>query len=97
VEKICGGLLPSRLKVAYQEGKIILSEGVELIAPAENAKSRYYFVAQFVPLDADGQNHTTELRDFGRGCCFAADGMGNLLGSGERRTSNRRPSLLCVP
>src|SRR5262252_1214158 len=59
VEKICGGLLPSILKLAYQQGKIILSDGVELNAPAENAKIHYYFVGTFLPLDAECQKHTT--------------------------------------
>jgi len=78
VEKICGGVLPDRLKLAYQQEEVILSEDVELAAPEAKAKQHFYYVAHFVPLDAERQNTTTDLSEFGRGCCFAADGMGNF-------------------
>ena len=78
VEKICGGLLPERLKLAYQQEEVILSEDVELNTPLANVEKHFYYVAAFVPLDADGQQGTAALSEFGRGCCFAGDGMGNF-------------------
>jgi len=78
VEKICGGLLPERLKSAYQKEECIQSKAVELNVPGKDKEQHFYYLAEFVPLDADGQMHTTDLSEFGRGCCFAADGMGNF-------------------
>jgi len=77
-EKICGGLLPERLKLAYQQEEVILSEDVELNAPRENMEKHFYYVANFVALDSSGLQGTADLSEFGRSCCFARDGMGNF-------------------
>jgi len=79
VERICGGAIPKRLRVAYEQGEVILAKNVGISPSGGDSKERYYWIAEFVPLDQEGQKHTADLSEFGRGCCFAADGIGNFF------------------
>jgi len=76
-EKACGGLLPDRLRSLYEEKRLILMEDLEIFPPSSGTKTKSYWVATFIPLDAEEAAATADLSDFGRGCCFATDGMGN--------------------
>lgn len=78
VEKICGGAVPKRLRLAFEQGEVILRKEVEFTATDGDSKEHFYWIAEFVPLDREGQTHSTDLTAFGRGCCFAADGCGNF-------------------
>src|SRR5262249_62228745 len=76
-EKACGGLLPDRLRSLYEEKKLMLMEDLEIFPPSSGTKTKSYWVATFIPLDAEEAAATADLSDFGRGCCFATDGMEN--------------------
>ena len=78
VERLCGGAIPNRLKLAYEQGDVVLAENVDLGPPGKDSKGRSYWLAHFVPCDAKGQQLTTDLGEFGRGCCFAGDGLGTF-------------------
>src|SRR5262249_16510528 len=70
------------------EKKMILMEAVEIIPSGSDAKKNSYWVATFIPLDTEEATLLADVSDFGRGCCFAGDGMGNYYWvkvSDERR------------
>ena len=77
VERICGGAIPKRLKLAYETSDLILVQDVEFTPHGKDSERHFYWIWEFVPMDADGQSHTTDLSEFGKGCCFAGDDMGN--------------------
>jgi hypothetical protein len=78
VERICGGAIPKRLKLAYKTSDLIFRRDVDFTPPDKDPEKHCYWIQEFVPMDAEGQSHTTDLSDFGEGCCFAGDGMGNF-------------------
>lgn len=78
VEKVCGGLLPTRLRRAYQEMEIPLAKNIGFGPPKKDSEKHFYWIYEFVPMDAEGQANTADLSEFGCGCCFAGDGMGNF-------------------
>lgn len=78
VEKTCGGAVPKRLKLAYEQSDLVLARNVDFTPPGKDPEKHRYWIQDFVPMDAEGQSHTTDLSDFGSGCCFAGDGCGNF-------------------
>jgi SMI1/KNR4 family protein SUKH-1 len=78
LEKICGGAIPKQLRLAYEQSDMVLARNLEFAPPGKDPKKHSYWIAEFVPCDAHGQKYTTDLSEFGRGCCFAGDGMGNF-------------------
>lgn len=78
VERTCGGFLPEKLRSLYEEKSRILLEDLKIVPPGKDPKKVFYWLEGFVPLDLEGQKHTTDLSEFGKGFCFAGDGMGNF-------------------
>jgi hypothetical protein len=44
----------------------------------ENPQRESWWIADFVLLHKQDQEWTADLGEFGKGCCFAGDGMGNF-------------------
>lgn len=78
VETRIGGLLPERLITLYKDQATVLSEKVEIRPPRLGPKEFGEWIEAFLPLDAESQSYTCELKEWGNGFCFAADGMGNF-------------------
>ncbi len=78
VEALCSGLLPQRLLDMYNDFNLLFRHDFEVCAPAKNPQKESWWIGSFVPLDSEGQKLTTDLSEFGKGCCFAGDGMGNF-------------------
>jgi hypothetical protein len=91
VEKECGGFVPQGLRNLYGGKSRILLEDLEIVPPGKDPKKHSYWLATFVPMDLEGIRQTTDLSEFGQGCCFAGDGCGNFYWvrvSGERQADS---------
>jgi hypothetical protein len=89
VEEFCGGKLPERLIAMYSDHELIFQNHFDTLPPGKDAKERSWRVDGFVPLTFEDQNMTSDLSEFGKGCCFAMDGMGNFYWvsvEGERKS-----------
>jgi hypothetical protein len=78
VEALCDGLLPQKLLDMYADSGLLLSARSEVQVPAADSSKRSWWIEDFVPLHKQDQELTTDLTEFGKGCCFAGDGMGNF-------------------
>lgn len=79
VEELCGGKLPQRLISMYSHHRdSLLSHNFEVCAPGKDPKENSWWIGDFQPLTVQDQNLTCDLTEFGKGCCFAGDGMGNF-------------------
>lgn len=80
VEGQIGGLLPERLITLYKDQQSILSANLEIRPPQLGASEFGEWIERFLPLDGDSQRHTCDLAEagWGKGFCFAADGLGNF-------------------
>jgi hypothetical protein len=78
VEASIGGLLPGRLIALYKDEATILTRKLEIRPPELDPKLSGEWIEEFLPLDAESQLYTCELKEWGNGFCFAADGMGNF-------------------
>jgi hypothetical protein len=79
VEASCGGLLPSRLLDMYSDSNLLLSRNFKVCAPGKDPRKNSWWIDNFIPLDVQGQQLTTDLSLLdSKGCCFAGDGMGNF-------------------
>jgi hypothetical protein len=74
VEEFCRGKLPQRVIDMYlNRHDLLFNHGFEISAPGDS-----WWIEDFVPLTVQDQNLTTDLAEFGKGTCFAGDGMGNF-------------------
>lgn len=78
VEESCGGKIPARLIAMYSDHELTFKRDFEVSPPGKNPKRDSWWIGDFVPLTVEDQNRTTDLTEFGKGCCFAGDGMGNF-------------------
>ena len=79
VEVLCGGLLPQKLIHLYTDSSdLLLTRDFEVCAPGMDRGKNSWWIGDFVPLHKQDQMLTTDLAEFGKGCCFAGDGMGNF-------------------
>lgn len=78
VEAFCGGLLPQKLIDLYTRSDLLLTRDFEVYATGKDRQTHSWWVGDFVPLHKQDQIQTTDLAEFGKGCCFAGDGMGNF-------------------
>jgi hypothetical protein len=78
VEALCGGLLPQKLIDLYTDFHLVLDRDFEVCSPGKDGRTDSWWVGDFVPLHKQDQMLTTDLTEFGKGCCFAGDGMGNF-------------------
>jgi len=79
VEKLCGGLLPQRLIEMYEDKELILKTDLDVSPPGKNLKEVALWIWEFEPLDEQALKGKWDLSEFGKGCCFAGDGMGNYF------------------
>jgi len=88
VEASCGGLLPKRLLAMYEQTDLLLDRDFKICAPGKNRSRESWWIGDFIPLSAEDQKWTCDLTEFGKGFCFAGDGMGNFYWvpvEGERK------------
>jgi hypothetical protein len=78
VEGSCGGKIPARLIALYSDHELLLRHDFEICPPGEGPKNGPWWLSSFVPLTVEDQDSTADLTEFGKGCCFAGDGMGNF-------------------
>jgi SMI1 / KNR4 family (SUKH-1) len=79
VEALHGGLLPNRLLKMYAApGDFLLNRDFGVCAPGKDPDKDSWWIGDFVPLHRQDQELTADLQQFGKGCCFAGDGMGNF-------------------
>lgn len=79
VEKLYGGLLPQRLLEMYDDKELILKTDLDLCQPGKNPEEVALWIWEFEPLDAEALKGKWDLSEFGKGLCFAGDGMGNYF------------------
>lgn len=79
VERLCGGLLPQRLLEMYDDKELILKTDLDVCLPGKNPDEVGLWIGEFEPLDAQALRGKWDLSDFGKGCCFAGDGLGNYF------------------
>lgn len=78
VERYCGGKIPQRLIAMYSDHDLTFSDDFEICPPGKDPKKDAWWIGDFVPLTVQDQHLTCDLTEFGPGCCFAGDGMGNF-------------------
>ncbi len=78
VEEFCEGKIPQRLIAMYSDHELILSGDFKVCPPGKDPTKDSWWIGDFVPLAAQDQRLTCDLTEFGKGCCFAGDGMGNF-------------------
>jgi len=78
VERFCGGKIPQRLIAMYADHNLTLSDDFEVCPPGKDPKKDSWWIGGFVPLTVEDQTLPCDLSEFGKGCCFAGDGMGNF-------------------
>lgn len=79
VQTLCGGLLPQKLVDLYRDSPpLLLDRNFEICAAGKDPRKDSWRIQDFVPLHKQDQMLTTDLTEFGKGCCFAGDGMGNF-------------------
>ncbi|HKV24991.1 MAG TPA: SMI1/KNR4 family protein [Candidatus Acidoferrum sp.] len=94
VEREMGGMLPQRLLTLYDDHQMLLTEEIEIHAPAKQTEEagppkkkkrskpeeNNLWLEAFLPLDMESQKYTVDLGVYGRdkGFCFATDGAGNF-------------------
>lgn len=80
VETKIGGHLPDSLVALYADHALVLAEGIEVRSPRLGPKEYGERIQEFLPLDVESQQHACDLGavGWGKGFCFAADGMGNF-------------------
>jgi len=78
VEELCGGKLPQRLIDMYSHHDLIFSHDFEVCVPGKDPKKNSWGIGDFEPLTVQDQMATCDLSEFGKGFCFAGDGMGNF-------------------
>lgn len=78
VEESCGGKIPARLIAMYSDHELMFKCDFEVSPPGKDPKRDSWWISEFVPMTVEDQNWTADLTEFGKGCCFAGDGMGNF-------------------
>jgi len=79
VEKLCGALLPEKLLEMYADTELILKTDLDVCVPGKNSNEVALCIWEFEPLDAQALKGRWDLSEFGKGWCFAGDGMGNFF------------------
>ena len=77
-EAFCGGRIPQKLLDMYADSDLLLGRNFQVCAPGTGPHKDSWWIGDFVPLHKQDQELTTDLTEFGKGCCFAGDGMGNF-------------------
>jgi hypothetical protein len=77
-EAFCGGRVPQKLLDMYEAPDLLLGRDFQVCAPGKDPRKDSWWIGDFVPLHKQDQEVTTDLTEFGKGCCFAGDGMGNF-------------------
>lgn len=77
-EAACGGKLPKRLLAMYAQTDLLFGRNFEICARGRDPSKESWWIGDFIPLNAQDQEWTCELSEFGKGFCFAGDGMGNF-------------------
>lgn len=77
-EASCGGKLPKRLLAMYAQTGLLFDRDFEICRPGRDPGQESWWIGDFIPLNAADQKWTCDLGEFGKGFCFAADGMGNF-------------------
>lgn len=97
VEALCGGLLPQKLIELYLDSHLLLDGDFRVCAPGKDPQKDFWWIGDFVPLHKQDQMLTTDLTEFGKGCCFAGDGMGNFywVPVDEERRSDAPVFFVC--
>lgn len=78
VEEFCGGKLPQMLLSMYSDHELIFCQNFAICAPGKDPKREAWWIGEFQPLTVHSQSLTCDLSEFGKGFCFAGDGMGNF-------------------
>lgn len=80
VESKIGGLLPESLLGLYADHALVLAKGIEIPSQRLGSQESGEWIQEFLPLDIESQQFTWDLEGagWGKGFCFAADGMGNF-------------------
>lgn len=78
VEELCESRIPNRLIAMYSDHELVLSRNFEVCAPEKDPQKNSCWIGDFVPLHVHDQELTCDLTEFGKGVCFAGDGMGNF-------------------
>ena len=80
VETKIGGLLPESLLGLYADHALVLAKGMEIRSPHLGPEESGEWIQEFLPVDIESQQYTWDLEEagWGKGFCFAADGMGNF-------------------
>lgn len=97
VEALYGGLLPQKLIDLYTHSHLVLERGFEVCVSGTDKRQGFWWIDDFVPLHREDQMLTADITEFGRGCCFAGDGMGNFywVPIDEERQSDAPVFFLC--
>jgi len=74
------GLLPQSLLSLYADHPLVLAKRIEIRSPHLTPQESGHWIQEFLPLDIESQQYTCDLEEagWGKGFCFAADGMGNF-------------------
>lgn len=80
VEAVCDGRVPRSLVQLFADKALVRSSRLKIYPRGLEAQDDFWMIVEFVPMDAQGQAGTVDLTvgNWGKGCCFAADGMGNF-------------------
>ena len=73
-----GGLLPRRLVALYAQTDLLLVRNFKICAPGKDPSKESWWIGDFIPMTVEDQKWTCDLAEFGKGFCFAGDGMGNF-------------------
>jgi hypothetical protein len=78
IESQRGALISRKLLDMYADTAVVLSQNIDFCPTGKDPTKDSRHIAKFLPLHAEDQKHTWDLSEFGKACCFADDGMGNL-------------------
>ena len=80
VETKIGGFLPVSLLPLYADHGLVLSRAIGIRSPHLGCEDPGFWIQEFLPLDVESQQGTCDLEEagWGKGFCFAGDGMGNF-------------------
>lgn len=62
----------------YSEADFLLDSDFQVCAPGKDPAKDSWWIGNFIPLQVSDQQMTCDLSEFGKGFCFAGDGMGNF-------------------
>lgn len=77
VEQRLGLLLPRRLLALYEDTDAVLMRDFEVVPAIKYSTEDSFWIGDFWPLDVDSLKNGWDMKEFGKGFCFASDGFGN--------------------